>query len=811
MDKAVFFDLVDEVLEAVGRPALDRGSAQPAIIAVGDDDQVLQILAGPGSGKTEMLVWRMIYELVVRSTRAERMLVTTFTRKAATELEVRIVERLDALLVAATARGLSVPDPHVHDVRIGTIHSLCDRLLREFDHDYMAEGAELIDEHETSVRLARQYRWTLGYDARPGHPARLVNRLIDRETLTALFRAPWEGDRWPSNNMARVAYLRALLDQYTETWLPRCGAIKRPNGVEAMPDGTGVTDDLIKLHDRWAAYLKEQGVMDFASIQERFLDGQSTVVDEIDHVFVDEFQDTNPIQLAIHTGWLRRPETRLTVVGDDDQALYRWRGSDIDCFIGLEGECQALGAAFRREVLERNYRSTSNIVAFTEAYRNKSILGTPGLTLPKTVRPARTAKRGAPVRLLEGDWGRLTTIVATELRAEQAALTKAAATDPTVSDVLDAAILLFSTSEKVSRVSRAPAVDVRSALEARGLRVYNPHNKIAGRPGSPVHDLIALISYLIDPVTKARVGGTRPVEVHASCRESDRWPFAISAPPSYRISDAHATFQKQFRKSDGGSIDQASPLHADLLEYVDDIRGRLVTAGSPPRLTLSAFVARLLSKPRFRNCGYTASLFRQALFTALLEANIAPSRRSMASLDAPLQPTRDGNGKVEWPKQFWSLLDVFGSLLHSADLDDVEVEAFADNAVAMLTFHQAKGLEFDHVYVGCTGRNVSPQNVLRTMLFSGNTVKYTVSGGQAETRDKQALQLAEADREREVYVAMTRAKQHLTILYDPADKRNFMALNPGVKSVYEGSNSTPHPLDSSVRVHSLALGRKATK
>ena len=320
MDTAVFLDLVDEVLLGVGRPPLDRKSAQPAIITVDDTDQVLQILAGPGSGKTEMLVWRMLYELVVRGTSAERVLITTFTRKAATELEVRVVERLDALLLAAKKRGIDLPDPHVHDVHIGTIHSLCDRLLREFDSDYMAEGAELIDEYQTAVRLARQYRWTLGFESRHGQPPRLVNRLIDREMLTALFRAPWDGDRWPGNNMDRVAYVRALLDQHTETWLPRCGTTTALNGVEATAGSSGATADLIELHEKWMEYLEEQGVMDFASIQERFLEGQATVAKEIDHVFVDEFQDTNPIQLAIHTGWLEHVGTRLTVVGDDDQA-----------------------------------------------------------------------------------------------------------------------------------------------------------------------------------------------------------------------------------------------------------------------------------------------------------------------------------------------------------------------------------------------------------------------------------------------------------------------------------------------------------
>jgi DNA helicase-2/ATP-dependent DNA helicase PcrA len=806
VDDAVFLSLVDEVLSAVGRPQLDRATAQARIIRVDDSDQVLQILAGPGAGKTEMLVWRMIYELIVRDTPAESILVTTFTRKAATELEVRVVERVDAFLLAAKRRGIDLADPHVHDVRIGTIHSLCDRLLLEFDPDYMASGTELMDEHQTAVRLAREYRWRLGFEGRPSHSPRLVNRLIDREELTALFRAPWDGDRWPSNNMDRVSYVRALLDQHTETWIARCAGSRKPNGVESMVGGSGVTSDLVELHDKWLEYLESQGVMDFATIQERFLQGQPIVADAIDHVFVDEFQDTNPIQLAIHTGWLAHAGTRLTVVGDDDQAMYRWRGSDINCFLGLEALCVDLGARYRREVLERNYRSTRNIVAFTEQYRTKSILGTPGLTLPKTVKPAPGADAGDPVRLLVGDWVSLAAIVAAELKSEQAQLTIAAAADPEISNVLDAAILLYSTSEKVTRNNRAAAVDLRSALEARGLRVYNPHNKTAGRCGSPVHDLIALISYLIDPVTKDRVNG-QLVEVHASCREAVRWPCAISAPPPYRISDAHATFQKQFRKSEGGSIDRPSPAHGDLLVYIDAVRNRLV-ATDKPRLTLSALVARLLSRPRFRNCGYTPSLFRQALFTALLEANIAPSRRSLASLDDAMTPERADNGKIEWPKQFWGLLDVFGGLLHAADLDDVEVEAFAEKAVAMLTFHQVKGLEFEHVYVGCTGRNVTPQSVLRTMLFSGETAKYTVTVGQVVTKQKKVLSLAQADREREVYVAMTRAKRRLTILYDPNDKRSFMALNPGIKAVCDGSPSSPHPLDSSVRVHKLKLGTK---
>ena len=222
-------------------------------------------------------------------------------------------------------------------------------------------------------------------------------------------------------------------------------------------------------------------------------------------------------------------------------------------------------------------------------------------------------------------------------------------------------------------------------------------------------------------------------------------------------------------------------------------------------MTLAGLVARLLTFPRFRGSGYSVNLFRQALFTALLEANVAPTRRTIRNLDDPMAPTRRADGKIEWPRQYWDLLNLFAGMLYATDLDDEEVEAFADQAVAMLTFHQAKGLEYDHVYVGCTGRNVTPDTALRTALFSGTPVPYQVVEGHAETADGQILQWAAADRDREAYVALTRAKQSLTIICAPEDQRNFMALNPGIAAVLDATPSAPHPQNPAVTVTAFNL------
>lgn len=768
MDANIFLTLLDEVLVGAGRQPLDANTRK--IVSVEPTDRVLQILAGPGSGKTEMLVWRVLYDVIVRGTPSRRVMVTTFTRKAATELSVRLVERSDQLLARAHARGIALPDPRVHDLRVGTIHSLCDALLAEFDAKYMAEGTQLIDETEAMVRLIRVHRSEIGYTNPPAAP-RALNRLLDRGPLVALFRAPWDADdRWPGNAVQRIQFLMACLAQHSETWIPRCGQTNAKNGVELVHKTTcsGLTDDLVKARMRWTAYLDKHNIVDFTTLQLRFIERQALLLKELDHVLVDEFQDTNPIQFALHTAWLAAPSLRLTVVGDDDQALYRFRGSDFECFTQLAPHCSALGVGYRLEKLEKNWRSTRAIVRVSQAYKQATVLR--DVSMPKNVVPGDDAVDGDAVRLLRGPWSDLVSVVADEI---------AARTPPGSNLDPSTAALFFSTSEKSSG---NPAVSLRASLGARGLRVFNARSKTAGRSESPVAELLALLSYLIDPVAQAPVGKNgRQVEVWATMRNQAQAAHARAVRPSFNISDAHAAFQKKFVKATG-KIGAPGSDRADLFAYLDQIRALLASANASakkPRLTLAGLVARLLSFPRYRNSGYTVALFRQALFTELLEANVAPTRRTYHPLDAPLNVEMSGS-QFKWSDEFWSFLGTFGSLLAESDLDDPEVEAFEDGAVVVMTFHQAKGLEFDHVYVAGTGRDVSQHSVLQTMLFSGKATKFKVDGVQPRSADATVSKFAEADREREIYVAMTRAKRTLTFLVDPDDDRPFMSLNPGL-------------------------------
>jgi len=340
------------------------------------------------------------------------------------------------------------------------------------------------------------------------------------------------------------------------------------------------------------------------------------------------------------------------------------------------------------------------------------------------------------------------------------------------------------------------------AIKDAGVRVYNPRNKTATQADSPVGMLLGLLSYLVDRVTIEPVGKNGGnVMVWASSDDRGKSRAALSRPPGHQINQDHIHFQKKFRNAGGRGIGPTPSERQVLLDLLDRVRDNLSRPGRtrPPRLTIAGLVYRLLAQPFFRNSGFNVDMFRQALFTQLVEANIAPTRLTLNSLDQPLEVTIQG-GKYVWPNRFWDFLWHFGALLRSARMDDIEVDSFEDHAVLLITFHQAKGLEFDHVYVAGMGRPPDVSPALRTRLFSGQQVSYRISNGSARTRNRTVLRLSEADREREVYVAMTRARHSLTVLHDASCAYNYMNENPAANHLFQGRSASTHPDMSSVTV-----------
>ncbi|MBI1966804.1 MAG: UvrD-helicase domain-containing protein [Gemmatimonadetes bacterium] len=306
--------------------------------AVEHPDGPLLVLAGAGSGKTRVLTMRIAHLITRRGVPPERIFAVTFTNKAAGEMRARV-----ATLLGADPRGLW----------IGTFHSLAARLLRReaallgFAPNFTIYDA---DDSESFVKRLLEQR---GHSPK-AYPPRTVhglisgakNRMLEPEEYAAAAESPLE----------RVA---------AEIFQASGPALKQANAMDF--------DDLL-LHP--LTLFKEHPER-LAYWQRRF-----------QHVLVDEFQDTNAAQYRL-VKQLATQHQNLCVVGDDDQAIYGWRGADVRHMLAFQDDFR--GTTLVR--LEQNYRSTQVILDAANGViaENRERLG-------KTLFTAR--RGGDPVILL---------------------------------------------------------------------------------------------------------------------------------------------------------------------------------------------------------------------------------------------------------------------------------------------------------------------------------------------------------------------------------------------------------------------------
>ena len=290
------------------------------------DATPLLIIAGAGSGKTNTLAHRVAH-LIVSGADPRRILLLTFSRRAAAEMQRR-VERITARVLGSQGGVMAGAMSWS-----GTFHAVGARLLRNHAHDIGLDPAFTIHDREDSADLMNLVRHELGLSKTQkrfpmkGTCLSIYSRAVNAtapldETLGHFFPwcAEWEGE------------LRTLFAAYVE-------AKQKQNVLDY--------DDLLLY---WAQIMSEGAIA--AEIAARF-----------DHVMVDEYQDTNRLQASILLGL--KPDGRgLTVVGDDAQSIYSFRAATVRNILDFPGHFSP-----RAEVvtLERNYRSTQAILAAANA------------------------------------------------------------------------------------------------------------------------------------------------------------------------------------------------------------------------------------------------------------------------------------------------------------------------------------------------------------------------------------------------------------------------------------------------------------
>ena len=326
-------------------------------------DGPLYLTAGPGSGKTRVLLWRTLNLLVFHDIRPEQIFLSTFTEKAALQLR----EGLQALLGAATNETDRPFD--LTQMYVGTVHALCQRIIadRRFAPDrHRMRPPTLLDALGQYFHLYRNRTWRaalaeVGLDAADGGSLR----------VNALF-----GGKYDSKHEAVQACLR-LFNRLSEECVDTDEALARtarndlPRPLQAI-DGDGMCL-LLRLYKAYRASLNERAIpaTDFSLLQQEalaVLDAFQGSGDVFRHVIIDEYQDTNTIQERLIFR-LAASSRNLCVVGDDDQALYRFRGATVENFVRFPERCRRyLDVKPRRIALSTNYRSLGPIVDVCGAF-----------------------------------------------------------------------------------------------------------------------------------------------------------------------------------------------------------------------------------------------------------------------------------------------------------------------------------------------------------------------------------------------------------------------------------------------------------
>jgi ATP-dependent DNA helicase UvrD/PcrA len=317
---------------AVARILEALNPAQAAAVLHGEGP--LLIVAGAGTGKTTVLTRRIAYLIATRRARPEEILALTFTDKAALEME----ERVDVLVPYGYA-----------DVRIATFHAFSDWLLRENALEVGLTPAFRVLNRAEQVLFLRERLFDLPLEHfRPlGDPTRHLQALV------ALFGRAKDEDVSPE------AYLA-----YAEARVREAGRDDPEAGERAARD--------LELARAYAAYqrlLGEAGFVDFGdqiAYALRLFRTRAYVLAHYQrrfrYVLVDEFQDTNHAQFEL-VRLLAARHRNLTVVGDDDQAIFRFRGASMSNILSFD---RAYPDA-RRVVLVDNHRSGQRLL--DAAYR----------------------------------------------------------------------------------------------------------------------------------------------------------------------------------------------------------------------------------------------------------------------------------------------------------------------------------------------------------------------------------------------------------------------------------------------------------
>lgn len=686
--------------------------------AVDHTGSPLIVLAGPGTGKTRTIIARIL-RLLADGARPESILAMTFTNKAAQEMTERLEE-----LVGPEAAGR---------VQMGTFHAFGSRLMSRFaDMLGLPERPEIMDSAQRRRLLRRiieehglyRFRAAEGTDAMIPAIGKFIEQCKEaaRSPQQALdFAAEWEtlneqgrtlaGD--PEDNAALAADIehRRLFAEHARVYELFETAARKAR-VVSFSDFIVLPIELLRDHPHASTIIR----------------------DEIRHVVVDEFQDVNAAQIELLRQIVPprskgKPGPDLCVVGDDDQAIYAFRGSDPKAFERM----REIWTSAQQIELTVNYRSRPEII---EA--GNTVIG----AAEERFAPD---KQSRPNPDGPTDPGQLHTVELaddSESGAVIAAMIRRAIEDAQQ----DGSRVSWSSFGIIARTNRM-ADEIAAELRLREIPVDRKRQPTPlDDPG--VADLLAWVRLLLDPEDESAVQ-----------RLLVRWPQRMDPDRVRRlttlyrraksVNEPHTeTFAGWVEKHIAGEPDEKDPEIHTFFRNLAELRALAATGNADE--TLEAIIRRsnLMHEPFEHTTRHPGQLRAERIENLVQILRFA--RERLDQFDQP--PTLESF----W--QYYNDLDETEQQFSFAGRDEVDgVTGGSEeaDAVTVISAHKAKGLQFDTVFVA---RVRSPH---------GFPLK---SGGQ---RDEEPLPPAFTgrpqpnadDEERRLFfVACTRAERRLVLL-----------------------------------------------
>lgn len=394
---------------------LDKQDTDEQRNAINDNARFVSILASAGSGKTRTLVKRVVREISEFNTSPEEIIAFTFTNKAADKLKAKIYSNI----------ADRVSEEEFVKLFVGTIHGFCNDFLKKLDKYY---NFEVLDDMQLEA---------------------LVYRLYDELELGTVYPYSFVG------NIQRFirdyeVYENELLD------------------IQSVPES------IRKPIQKFCNLLYTNRMLTFGSmIRYTYSEIEELGgLKHLKHLFVDEYQDINPAQELLIKAMVQQG-SKLTVVGDDLQSIYQWRGSDISRIISFEDDWGG-----ETHVLPENFRSRADIVIYADRFA-------------KTIEPRFKAKNKT-MKPVKDERSNQNNIFWAHSQTEQEQIVLLG---DLVEKAIDSGYELRDIAILLRSVKRSAPGIIRELEDNRDIRVYCPQISVV--EGSIVNDMFIPLFKLI--------------------------------------------------------------------------------------------------------------------------------------------------------------------------------------------------------------------------------------------------------------------------------------------------------------------------